>query len=133
FVLRPWYARLDEMTARAPEVAIGSAARALPRGARVLLEVRDFGYFAVEAASGHPELFVLDRTLDPREPAVPSSFAAEATLRARLARGDADYLLGAVSPATAWLGPPLATAGDWALWANPGRPPPAAPSAPPVT
>jgi hypothetical protein len=116
-VLRPWFSRLDSMAARADETAIGLAAgRLVPAGGRILLAVEDYGFFAIEAASGRPELFVLDRDIDPRAAQAPSSFASPTRLRARLAEVRATHAAGRESPATAMLGAPLATAGDWRLW-----------------
>ncbi len=115
-ILRPWYARLDSMTTRTRELSIGAAASALPRDARVLVEVRDFGFFAVEAASGAPWNFVLDRELDPRVAARESSFATAALLERRIAAVRATHVVGEVSEATRHLGPPLAMADGLGLF-----------------
>ena len=49
FVLRPWYARLDSMADREVETRIGARTRALVDRGPVLLEVRDFGFFAIQS------------------------------------------------------------------------------------
>jgi len=119
-VLRPWYARLDSMAARADEERIG--ALVAERGAdAVLLEVRDFGFFAVQAGSGAPARFVLDRTLDPREPDRGSSFRDEAALRQRVEESGARHVVARPCDATRWLGAPLAMAGALGLWRVPSR------------
>jgi len=68
---------------REDEVRIGAAVAAnVPAGAKVYVEVTDYGYFAVLARSGRPEDFVLDRDLDPRHPTEPRSFATADDLAA---------------------------------------------------
>jgi hypothetical protein len=119
-VLRPWYARLDSMAARADEEGIGALVRANDADA-VLLEVRDFGFFAIEAGSGAPERFILDRSLDPREPERASSFRDEAALRERLRHSGARHVVAHEGEATRWLGAPLAAAGSLRLWRVPPR------------
>jgi hypothetical protein len=118
-VLRPWYARLDSMADREPEVAIGRAVRDLPKSARVLIEVRDFGFFAVEAGSGRPDCFIADRTLDPRDGAQTTSFFDQRALRDKLASTRATHVVAAPSDATAWLGEPIASVKTWRLWSVP--------------
>jgi hypothetical protein len=79
----PWL-RLEDFANRSDEVAIGRAARAIvPPGERVLLEVTDYGYFAVMAAFARPEDIELDRSVDPRGGSSTSSFDDLARLRAR--------------------------------------------------
>jgi len=116
-ILRPWYARLDSMSAREAEARIGAAAARVD--GPVLLEVRDFGFFAVQAGSGAPWRLLPDREIDPRAPMAGSSFTEEAALRARIGAVGARHVVGQAAPATAWLGPPVASAGDWSLWAVP--------------
>lgn len=117
-LLRPWYARLDSMAARSDEERLGARVAEEPPGA-VLLEVRDYGYFAIQAASGSPARFVLDRTPDPRATTEPSSFRDEAALRERVRSTGARLVLGWESAATGWLGEPLAAAGALRLWRAP--------------
>jgi len=52
---------------RSEEVAVGGwlATHAQP-GDRVLVEPSDYGYFAIQAASGRPEAITVTRSLDPR-------------------------------------------------------------------
>jgi len=122
-VLRPWYARLDAMSDRTAETRIGARARELAAAGPVLLEVRDFGFFAVQAGSGRPDLFVLDRTLDPRDPGAGSSFRDPEALRLRIAETGARYVLGAAAPTTLAWGEPLAASGLWGLWTVPPQSP----------
>nr|WP_275939145.1 glycosyltransferase family 39 protein [Polyangium spumosum] len=116
-IVRRWY-RGEGFVPRADEVAIGAAARALvPPGERILVEVRDYGHFAVTAALGRPEDVVLDRDLDPRKPAAASSFDAPEGLPRRLEETRARFLLGRTSsPAARELGPPRAVVGPFGLW-----------------
>lgn len=123
FVLRPWYGRLDSMAHRESETRIGARTRALVDGGPVLLEVRDFGFFAIQAGSGAPDLFVLDRTLDPLDPSAGSSFIDPGTLRARIARTGARYVVATETPCTLFLGEPRIAAGTWRLWSSPSPAP----------
>jgi hypothetical protein len=105
---------------RGDEVGIGIAlGRQLHGGRRALLEVADYGYFAVLAASGRPEQVVLDRSIDPRRPAEPSSFAAPDALARRLADLRPDLVVARAPAPDAPPIPGLAVAfraGAWALW-----------------
>jgi hypothetical protein len=118
-IVRRWY-RGEDFLHRTDEVAVGEAARALvPPGERVLVEVVDYGHFAVTAGFGRPEDVVLDRDLDPRKPAVASSFADRAALGRRLGETGARWLIGRPSAATAEvLGPPRLVHGSFGLWAS---------------
>lgn len=111
---------------RTDERAIGEAlAKSLPAGRRALLEVADYGYFAVLAACGRPEDVVLDRSIDPRGPVKPSSFLAEGALARRLDEVAPDVVVARPSPEIerALGGPPSVVRGAWALWgARPSRP-----------
>jgi len=115
--VRRWFPG-DGMSAREDEVAIGHAAREVTRpGEKVLVEVVDYGYFAVVAALGRPEDAVLDRTIDPREPRKGSSFDEASALAMRLRDAGARGVIGRVSTATrAALGEPEVTRGAWGLW-----------------
>jgi hypothetical protein len=95
-VLRPWYARIDAFIARNDEVALGETIAASGGAEPVLLEVIDYGFYAVQAGSGHPERFVLDRSIDPRKPVVPSSFVSRAAVRARCRAAGAQSAVGGV-------------------------------------
>lgn len=123
FVLRPWYARLDSMADREVETRIGARTRALVDRGPVLLEVRDFGFFAIQAGSGSPGMFVLDRILDPRDPTRGSSFRDAASLRERLETSGARYILATETPAALVLGEPLFGFGPWRLWSCSSAPP----------
>ncbi|XXT17793.1 hypothetical protein WME94_46925 [Sorangium sp. So ce429] len=124
--------RREHFNPRTDEVAIGRAAAELtPPSAPVLVEVVDYGHLATLAALGRPWSAHPDRSIDPRDPPVPSSFDDPASLARRAADVGAAYLLGRVRPSVIDLaGPPLATRGAWGLWAAPagrGAPPPATP------
>ncbi len=127
--IRRWY-RQEHFNARVDEVAVGRAAAALvPPGAPVLLEVPHYGYFAVLAALGRPGQAVLDRSIDPRDPHVTSSFADPAALRRRLAEAGCGHFIGQQGQAgESVAGPPRAAHGRWALWEV--RAAPTAPVAP---
>ena len=74
---------------RESEVAMGRlvASAARPQD-RALIEVTDYGYFAIEAASGRPEMFETDRVLDPRwGTAAPTYSSDDARLQDLRARG----------------------------------------------
>ncbi len=113
-ILRPWYARLDSMSARTAEERIGALAAQVADP--VLLEARDFGFFAVQAGSGAPWRFVVDRTIDPREPSKGSSFVDGDALRARVRVTGARHVVGRPSDGTGWLGAPMASAGELHVW-----------------
>jgi hypothetical protein len=64
---------------------------------------------------------VLDRSIDPRDLPVGSSFGDAATLVARRTAAAAGYLIGRPSAVTgAVLGEPAEARGAWAIWR--GRP-----------
>jgi 4-amino-4-deoxy-L-arabinose transferase-like glycosyltransferase len=91
-----WY----ESAPRPREVAAGRALAALPHGARVLLDTRDFpgggidyGYYAVLASFGRPIDAVIDRDQDPRRPRGRSAFDDPERLRDRLREARASAAL----------------------------------------
>ncbi|WP_437875716.1 hypothetical protein [Sorangium sp. So ce513] len=116
--------RREHFNPRTDEVAIGRAAAELtPPAAPVLVEVVDYGHLAALAALGRPWSAHPDRSIDPRDPPVRSSFDDPASLARRAADVGAAYLIGRVTPpVTAFAGPPLATRGAWGLWAAPAPP-----------
>jgi hypothetical protein len=124
-LLRPRLGAGEGFTARADEVAVGRLAqRTLPADARALVEVVDYGHLAVLAALGAPERAVLDRSIDPRDAHVDSSFGEAGALRARVAAAGVGYVLARPSAVThTALGDPLASAGSWAIFrvASPGE------------
>ncbi|XXX75101.1 glycosyltransferase family 39 protein [Sorangium sp. So ce134] len=113
--------RREHFNPRADEVAIGRAAAELtPPSAPLLIEVVDYGHLATLAALGRPEGAHPDRSIDPRDPPVRSSFDDPASLARRAAGLGAAYLVGRVRPPVLDLaGPPLAARGAWGLWAAP--------------
>ena len=116
-VLRPWYARLDSWASREDATAIGATAAThlAATHARALVEVRDYGYYAVQAGSGAPWRFEPDRSIDPRKPIPKSSFDDPTRLTERAASFTA--IIGYPTDTTAKaLGPPAATEGAWAYW-----------------
>lgn len=117
-VLRPWLRR-EHLASRDDEIAIGRAAAAVvPAGERVLLEVVDYGYFAVIAALARPEDVVLDRSIDPRGGEARSSFEGGAALSKRLADTGARYIIARATPssAAASIGRASAVRGAWAVY-----------------
>ncbi len=117
-LLRP-PAALQGFVDRRDEVAIGrDAGSALERGDRLLVQVEDYGYLALTAACGRPEQIVADRSIDPREAPVPSSFGDGEALARRLAASGASQFAARAAPAiVAAYGPPNRTHGAWGLWA----------------
>ncbi|WP_437545276.1 hypothetical protein WME97_38965 [Sorangium sp. So ce367] len=113
--------RREHFNPRRDEVAIGRAAAELtPPSAPVLLEVADYGHLAALAALGRPEGVHPDRSIDPRDPPVRSSFEDPASLAHRAAGLGAAYLIGRVRPPVIdFAGPPLATRGAWGIWPVP--------------
>lgn len=108
---------------RADEIAVGLAGRALiPAGEKVLVEVVDYGHLAIVAAWSRPEDAVLDRSIDPRDPPVRSSFEDAAALVARSSSVGASYLIGRPSKSTAEISAePLAQPGAFAVFRLPKR------------
>jgi hypothetical protein len=115
----------EAFAARGDEVAAGNAAAALAKpGEPVLVEVADYGYLAVTAALGRPEDAVRDRSVDPRDPKVASSFAEAGALAQRVATSGARWVVGRdAAPARAVLGEPVATRGAWAVFRAKGAAP----------
>jgi hypothetical protein len=108
----------ESLLPRQQEVAIGRAtASAVPAGEKVLLQVDDYGYLAVIAATGRPEDVVPDRSPDPRLLHQASSFADVDALRARAVAVGARAVVGkSDAPAALALGTPLVSEGGWAVW-----------------
>jgi Dolichyl-phosphate-mannose-protein mannosyltransferase len=109
---------------RGDEEAIGrAAAAATSPGEPVLIEAGDYGYLAVSAAMERPEDAVPDRSVDPRDAKVPSSFDDAAALRQRLALAGARWAAARVAePVRAAMGAPIATRGAWGLFKTEARP-----------
>jgi hypothetical protein len=83
------------MAPRGDEVAVADrVAAVVPAGERVLIEVVDYGYFAVQAGSGRPEDLVPDRDLDPRKEKVASAFRGQSALEARAREVGARWVVG---------------------------------------
>jgi hypothetical protein len=118
-VIRPLITADEGFTPRADEVAIGRAARAhLAPGDHVLVEVADYGHLAIVAALGRPEDAVLDRSIDPRDAKVASSFDSASALRERIDRCGASWIIARESdPTRQALRDPLEIKGKWALFA----------------
>jgi len=108
--------RMEDYAERGDEVAVGLAAgAALPPGEKALIEVVDYGYFAVIAAFARPEDAVIDRSIDPRGGPAPSSFVDHAALLRRLEQSGARYFIARLaSPAV--VAPPEQARGSWGLF-----------------
>jgi hypothetical protein len=84
----------DAFAHRESEVEIGALVAAkTPPGARVLIQNVDYGYFAIEAASGRPEAFELDRNLDPRDPVQAPAFIGDDDFGDWLRERHLDYVI----------------------------------------
>jgi hypothetical protein len=105
---------------RGDEEAIGHVLASVSRpGEPVLVEVADYGYLAVEAALGRPEDVVRDRSIDPRDAKVPSSFDDPGALAQRLAAAGARWAVArAGGPVETVLGAPVAVRGAWGAYAR---------------
>lgn len=114
----------EGFAARGDEVAIGRAAAMLAApGEPILVEVADYGHLAVIAALGRPEDAVADRSIDPRDRPVRSSFEAAPLLMQRIAASGARWVAARATPVTrAALGEPLRTSGAWGLFRAPAPP-----------
>jgi hypothetical protein len=108
----------EDFALRRDEEAIGAAAAGIcPPGERALIEVADYGYLAVTAALGRPEDALPDRSVDPRDPRRPSSFAGAAELGLRVTTSGARWVVARPGPpAREALGAPQAERGAWALF-----------------
>ncbi len=94
FVLRPTWTTVDGFCPRLEETAIGSVASAkVAKGERMLVDTKDYGYFAVEAAFARPSDIVILDTHDPRHPAKTDAFASQANLEATLLKQHSKWLL----------------------------------------
>jgi len=113
----------DSFLSRRDEVALGLASReVIAPNEKVLVEVVDYGYFAVSAAFARPERVVLDREMDPRKQAIPSSFDDEDALRRRANESGAKWVLGRLeSRGGQSLGAPRLIVGPLGLWRMPER------------
>jgi hypothetical protein len=117
--IRPRITAAEGFTPRADEVAIGRAARArMAPGDHVLIEVTDYSHLAIVAALGRPEDAVLDRSIDPRDPPVASTFDAASELPRRIDRAGASWIIARPSSVTRQaFRDPLEIQGKWALFA----------------
>ena len=127
FCLRASFRGHFEPAVRASERALGAAVvEHVPLNQRVLIEVVDYGYFAVFAASGRPNDFVTDRSVDPRRSKQPNAFVSSSAVKARARIAGARFVAGRVSAATSGLGKSIYDDGRLGLWrldsAKPGRP-----------
>lgn len=83
YILRSWFLYKETFAKRADEVAIGAeVARVVPADERVLVEVIDYGFYAIEAGSARPWSFVLSDKVQPGKVAPPGKLEALAA-RAR--------------------------------------------------
>ncbi len=84
FPVRRWVLQGESFARRDAEVDIGRVfARSVPPGSRALLGVSDYGFFAIQAASGRPEDLVPDHKIDPARPTDPFDAAALVDLARR--------------------------------------------------
>jgi hypothetical protein len=105
---------------RSAETTVGEAAsRRLSRGSRLLIEVLDYGYFAVIAAFGRPEDAITDRDPDPRKAATSSSFERTADLEAKLEQTGAAAIVA--RQRSLMPNPPEVVSGEWCFSRVPER------------
>ncbi|HHH11941.1 MAG TPA: hypothetical protein ENK23_07710 [Sorangium sp.] len=123
-LLRPWYghfedyARREGLTHFGARVSAALANRRQPHKPTVLLNAVDYGYFAIQAGSGNPALWRLDRSLDPRLQRHPSVFSSCRAWRARVEQDG--FLRYAATPqrhSHTFLGQPLLSEAGWSLYA----------------
>jgi hypothetical protein len=108
----------DTGAPRGAERELGIAARSLlGPGERLLVDTKDYGYFAVIAAFGEPDRAAPFDRHDPREPAPADPFASPVELAARLDAADAAWLVVDRShlPIAGLLGAVRATSGELSL------------------
>jgi hypothetical protein len=81
--VRPWSARREGFVDRSEEVRLGERARAEAaiRPGNLLVDTKDYGFFAAMAAFGHPGMSSPADDHDPRRRPGPDVFASEANLR----------------------------------------------------
>lgn len=83
--VRSWWLYKESFAERSREIAIGrEVAERVPSGELVLVETIDFGYFAVQAASGRPERVKPEGRVDPVHggaPMLPHALGIRARLR----------------------------------------------------
>lgn len=92
---RNWWRPVGALGDREDHARAGAEVAAATRpGQKVLVEVVDYGYFAILAGSGRPEDFIPDRSLDPRTTLARSSFESVALLDARLDEVGARAVVG---------------------------------------
>lgn len=93
-VVRPWYAARDAFIDRSAEVDLGRVARARAGpGERLLVDSKDFGFYATMAGFGAPSRSAPLDDRDPRRPRKPDAFADAEALAARLAAEPAAWLV----------------------------------------
>lgn len=69
YILRAWYLYKESYAERRDEVAIGQEVQArVPETERVLVEVIDYGFYAIEAGSARPWSFALSAPIHPSKP-----------------------------------------------------------------
>ena len=91
--VRPWSTRREGFVDRSEEVALGKQARAeaAARPGSLLVDTKDYGFFAVMAAFGRPGMSSPADNHDPRRRPALDAFSSEAELRRRL--GQSRWLL----------------------------------------
>jgi len=109
---------------RRAETDIGAQAAALlpPRASAYLEDVRDYGFFAVQAGSGQPERVMPSREVDPRWPEKERTFGDEAAYLAWLRERGVGLVIAREDPGatTARFGhPPLRRNDRYGIWAVP--------------
>jgi 4-amino-4-deoxy-L-arabinose transferase-like glycosyltransferase len=119
--VRAWWLYKESFAPREAEVAIGrEVATKVEPGALVLVETIDYGYFAVQAASGRPESVKPEGRVDPVHggaPMAPHQLAIRARLRgARYVVGREPRRADDEARALAEGLEPVARTSGWVLW-----------------
>ncbi len=100
--LRPWYARRDGFADRSAELSLGRDARSRSRSNHgLVVATPDFGYFAVIAGFGAPELCRVLEKHDPRQPET-RPLSPETVLEAAREVDATQAVLSTGHLATAW-------------------------------
>jgi len=93
-IIRPAVMNLDQFCPRIEETNMGALASSrVPRGERLAIYTRDYGYFAVEAAFARPNDVVVLDTHDPRRPVAQDILRSKSSLARSLNGRGADWLV----------------------------------------
>lgn len=113
YIVRSWLLYKEAFANRRDEIRIGEeVARAVPESDRILVEVIDYGFFAVQAGAARPWSFELSSPIKPGQR--PAKLSLDA-LASRARDEQARYLVATSGPPTADL-EKIACHGWWCLY-----------------